>query len=1559
MDPSSSTLSSPSTACARLTLEGEKDSEMSGVESAKTPSLSPREGPGSERSSSPAVKRTASERDDGDEEAQQEDVNMLNVPLVHRILHKQTASGLENTPVAISGGKSASATASENTLGSTPGSNTSTMITDITNSSNLSLNSRTDMLSIDEQIERVQSITEASPARDGDRGYVISQKWLSRVMARSSLSKKDDKLDKDAIEGDIGPVDNTLLIDPNTTSTLLDHNNLPFYPMRRGLRIGEDYEVIPPQAWDLILKWYGLAATSPPLVRYAHNTNPEGSIENVQYEIYPPIFTILKLRNDSVAGSTHQSMKEAKHKAVKALSSSHGDLNHFLSLIKSKVGLETDADVRVWRVLEEESTGTTALAPAASRSVSPAPKTSVRELEKRLILEHDVFFSFQDGSQREILDLAHLHGARNTTLATAGLGGDNTLIIEERIGGIGGGEWISDSVKKVAVQNGVSLANGSSKGNLKSTSGRSTPSGIMTRGREARGGRILGACGLSNLGNTCYMNSALQCVRSVEELTRYFLADKHVDDLNPENPLAYNGDIASAYATLLHTMYAEHAPASTAPRQFKNTIGRHGPSFSGYGQQDSQEFLGFLLDGLQEDLNRIKQKPYMEKPDSTDDMVNDPNALRALADKCWQIYKARNDSVITDLFAGSYQSTVVCPVCDKVSITFDPFNNLTLQLPIENNWSKQVFFFPKDGPPINVSVDMDKNGTMRDLKEFVGGRVGVDPSLLHAAEIYKARLFKVFDDNNIASESIQQNDNVAIYELEDLPTNWPAPKKKKPKSSKPLLSYPYGNSDEEDDVPDWDSPLNEKMLVPIFHRHPKEGNISRYSGGSLVRLVFGIPLYVVITREEARDYDTILRKVLARVATLTHVDIFKEFESPAQSPVNSSEDADMCASAEDDGMSSADSGINAHSVEGEDGLVDISMGDVKDAPSNFEEPTSSTTKGVKRNIKSKILEPGSFIDPALRTMFEMKYFASPTEIIPTGWQSLNSEGNDYLTLASRIRVPPSPPLQADDSQEDQFNPHRRGSSSASDDDPDLIAPNKASSSISQDSGTDNDTEYLPPYAETSGRKSNSKAAANKNRWTTHKTRNTYSRKEKNRLKYMANDSDDGAPDDGPLIRLGEGIILDWSLAAYIKLFRGNGIYDPTGGCPTWEDIPMLPDPALDAQRLARTSRRKEGISLKDCLDEFAKEEILSENDAWYCPRCKEHRRASKKFELWKIPDILVVHLKRFSANRSFRDKIDLKVDFPIQGLDLTERVAMKEDGKEYIYDLFAVDNHYGGLGGGHYTAFAHNFVDSKWREYNDSSVQLRDPEDVVTAAAYLLFYRRRSQNALGGALFEQIVNNADIEREPHQELISTSTSTERPAGEGQHLDDSCLNGSSSVSAGAGAALHGVSGLRGGVLPMENDEEAPTYSRGVPIGEQRIDSMDIDEDEGVGVYKNDGARWSWSGISYKKTPEIDMGLDPVAENSYDVDNASTRALSSAGGSNCGDHNVDLGFDELGLAASFEDTPLEQSHSLLYGSPAGPMNFTDDAMDIKLPGLVEDDEQVTEVHVEEGEGLLKAD
>ncbi len=84
----------------------------------------------------------------------------------------------------------------------------------------------------------------------------------------------------------------------------------------------------------------------------------------------------------------------------------------------------------------------------------------------------------------------------------------------------------------------------------------------------------------------------------------------------------------------------------------------------------------------------------------------------------------------------------------------------------------------------------------------------------------------------------------------------------------------------------------------------------------------------------------------------------------------------------------------------------------------------------------------------------------------------------------------------------------------------------------------------------------------------------------------------------------------------------------------------------------------------------------------YCPSCKKHQQATKKFDLWSLPALLVISLKRFSYNRYWRDKLDTHTEFPVDSLDMTPYVINPAHGRA-VYDLVAVSNHYGGMGGGH------------------------------------------------------------------------------------------------------------------------------------------------------------------------------------------------------------------------------------------------------------------------------------
>lgn len=122
-----------------------------------------------------------------------------------------------------------------------------------------------------------------------------------------------------------------------------------------------------------------------------------------------------------------------------------------------------------------------------------------------------------------------------------------------------------------------------------------------------------GLVGLQNIGNTCFMSSGLQCLANVPELTKYFLMGFHMNEYNAVNPLGLKGKLAKAFGALIREMWCgKKAARGIAPYDLKRTLGSRISRFSGYGQQDSAELVTFLLDLVHEDLNRVKEKPYVE-----------------------------------------------------------------------------------------------------------------------------------------------------------------------------------------------------------------------------------------------------------------------------------------------------------------------------------------------------------------------------------------------------------------------------------------------------------------------------------------------------------------------------------------------------------------------------------------------------------------------------------------------------------------------------------------------------------------------------------------------------------------------------------------------------------------------------------------------------------------------------------------------------------------------------------------------------------------------------------
>uniref|UniRef100_A0A4W5RH67 Ubiquitin carboxyl-terminal hydrolase n=1 Tax=Hucho hucho TaxID=62062 RepID=A0A4W5RH67_9TELE len=558
-----------------------------------------------------------------------------------------------------------------------------------------------------------------------------------------------------------------------------------------------------------------------------------------------------------------------------------------------------------------------------------------------------------------------------------------------------------------------------------------------------------GLCGLSNLGNTCFMNSALQCLSNASPLTEYFLDDQYEAEINRENPLGMRGEIAESYADLVKQMWLSRS-SYVAPRTFKTQVGRFAPQFSGYQQQDSQELLAFLMDGLHEDLNRVKKKPYLALQDAggrKDEIV---------AKEAWTNHRLRNDSIIVDIFHGLFKSTLVCPECAKVSVTFDPFCYLTLPLPMKKDRTMEVFLVCIDpqSRPTQYRVVVPKLGSVTDLCSALSRLSGIPAENMVVADVYNHRFHKIYRRDDALS----------------------------------LLLYEVAEEDAE------------SMNLPVYFRERH----SKHTGGSTGTMLFGQPLLITVPRQNLAA-DMLYEKVLERIGWVQCLWACFCFY--------------LCSYVQ----------YAPHRLE------IFNMYPEPENGQSEEEDTSDLENGPKT-------KPCSSTPPKLFS-FSMVNSYGTANISP-----LPCDGNAYEKHESMLQAP----------------------------------------------------------------------------------------------------------------------------------------------------------------------KKKATVALRECIELFTTMETLGEHDPWYCPTCKKHQQATKKFDLWSLPRILVVHLKRFSYNRCWRDKLDTVVDFPVRDLNMSEFVCDPKAGP-YVYDLIAVSNHYGGMGGGHYTAYGKNKADGKWHYFDDSSVSAASEDQIVVS----------------------------------------------------------------------------------------------------------------------------------------------------------------------------------------------------------------------------------------------------
>ena len=769
--------------------------------------------------------------------------------------------------------------------------------------------------------------------------------------------------------------------------------------------------------------------------------------------------------------------------------------------------------------------------------------------------------------------------------------------------------------------------------------------------------------------------------------------------------------------------FAPRGTVAVDPTDVKRAIVRFQERFTGVAQQDAGELMQFLLDGLNEDLNRIAEKPYTAEEDEYGARTDVDVAATA-----WKRYLSRNLSIVTTLFAGQFKSRVVCPRCMRPSLRFDPYTAIVLPIPSAHDVASSMnrHFFVRVGrtpldcasrasngattirsllaqelaalnataPPRKVAA----RGTTAPTGSCSSGSVDVSTKGSGIATVLASEANFNGPRWQMVAVSVRRTEYVsslrravaaaAAAPAADILLLW-APIPSRPTDNVPATARPHFQLLHDQDLLDASIPRGQSEptlgVVAFVLPHtdaaavaPAADSTSRSRATSRSVLPRG--------NDNVRSGDMGVDGSI--VLYLHHLVPPRRDEADPPEPVESFE-----------AMQLARSSIY-HS---QPTVIVLPRG------ATVAELRLAAARGVSPILKGGLAAVGTALQQ------HSSSGAPTTKSLAPG--AVSDEGA-LAMLAAALPILSMSFVDRDDDD-------------GSDGD------------VSYDGGRAGENGFncvwVPPFP-------------------------TQSEPDVMLSDVLFWDTSSHCSDTGRYANVAH-LAVPWRTQWRPLFDMERAARNAAGGGAVSPTIAAV-QAAVASERESVARILQEGVPLASCFQRFSEPEILDQENAFYCSKCAAHVCATKTMEIWASPRLLVLVLKRF---RGRGGKIEARVNFPLTGLDLTSiaaggrSLAVTEEAPAdalashaaaadaavsslqprgqptlpLLYDCFAVVNHYGSMAFGHYTAYVNHMVGrygvnlktndhGRWFECDDRRVSpVTDEAEVVSADAYILLYRRR------------------------------------------------------------------------------------------------------------------------------------------------------------------------------------------------------------------------------------------